>query len=159
MFKFLKKLLEIAGTVGMRLKYGYESDGVVGVVCTAIVSKAASGHFVALDASGKATICTSATTYIFGALEGVGEETLTAGEKRMCRVTPQGKYRIPVISGTMAQTLIGKTCDLIISGSIQGAHLNQSDRDTIKIVDGDIDNNAWVDVVIVPDLMDAGGVV
>ena len=159
MFKFMKKLLEIAGTVGMRLKYGYESDGVVGVVCTAIVSKAASGHFVYLDASGKAAICTSATTYIFGALEGVGEETLTAGEKRMCRVTPQGKYRIPIVTGTYAQTLLGKTCDLIVSSSVQGAHVGQSDRDTIKLVDGDITNQKWVDVVICPDKMIAGGVV
>lgn len=159
MGKFLKKLLEIAGSVGMRLKYGYESDGVVGVVCTAIVSKAASGHFVDLDASGKAQICTSASTYIFGSLEGVGDETLVASEKRMCRVTPQGKYRIPVNSGTYAQTMLGKTCDLSVSSSVQGAALDASARDIIKIVDGDLTNNKWVDVVCVPSTMMAAGVV
>ena len=159
MFKFIKKLLETIGTVGQRLKYGWEQDGVVGVACTAIVCKQASGHFVDLDGSGYATLCTDASTYIFGALEGVGDETITLYDKKMCRVTPQGKYRIPVGSGTMTQALIGKTCDLVVASNVQGAALGTSARDIIRIVDGDIANNKWVDVVLMPAKMDAGGVV
>lgn len=59
-------------------------------------------------------------------------------------------FRIPIITGTLTQAMFGETCDIKVDSTSkqQGADLTASSRDCVRIINGDLINNAWVDVVI-----------
>lgn len=59
-------------------------------------------------------------------------------------------FRLPIITGTLVQAMIGETCDVVVNGTTkqQGVDLTASARDCVRIIDGDLVNNKWVDVVI-----------
>jgi hypothetical protein len=59
--------------------------------------------------------------------------------------------RLKVNSGTYAATMRYNTCDLSVSSNQQGVQLDASAEDTVIIVDGDLVNNRWVDVIVNPD--------
>lgn len=128
--------------------YGDSNAKVVGVPMAATQAvKAKSGRFVFMNA-GAATLCKSDSQTIFGWLR-CRAKTPATGEVVPCEVDPTAIYRIPVLSGTYAVGMIGDVCDLAISaGGIQGAALDASTHDLIKIVGGDANHNKWVDVMI-----------
>lgn len=149
---------------GVQLKYGWIRGGRNGFVIpmgASEVIKAASGRFVKNDGSGRGEIAGDGDTELLGHIESE-EVTLGATEgatSKFCVNDPTAVFRIPVNSGTYVATMIGKTCDLSVSSSIQGAQLDASAEDTVVIVGGDADNNNWVDVMLNPNKMFVTGVV
>lgn len=116
------------------------------------VFKARSGRFVYLDGSGNAVICAAGANVIFGHAE-ESERTSSstaAAEVANVIVDPSAIFRVPVITGTYVATMRGKTCDIGVSSNVQGADLAASTDDVLIVVDGDLVNNDWVDVMINP---------
>ena len=145
---------------GAQLKYGpiKNEDSCVKVpvpMGASEVIKAKSGRFVKNDGSGRMEIAVAGSTRLEGWVE-LEEQTCSSTEggttgSLMPAAGALGVvFRIPVNSGTYVATMVGKTCDLSVASSIQGAALNLSTEDTLIIVDGDLINNAWVDVMINP---------
>lgn len=150
-----KKLFDLAGTVGQRLKYGMECNGIVEVTMAASQPlKANYGRFVTIDSSGNAALTEATDTTIFGSVEGGSTETTssTAGaDKRMCDIRTDVLYRIPVSSGTYSRaTHRGTVSDLVNSTGAQGVAVGTTTRGHLIIVDGDEVNNKWVIAKINP---------
>lgn len=127
------------------------------------VIKAASGRFVKEDTSGRLEIAVDGSAELAGWVE-AGEQTCSATEGgTIVGLIPAAGckcvFRIPVSAGTFVAAMRGKTCDLAVSSSIQGAKLDGSGEDTIIILDGDVTNNQWVDVMINPAKIGQTGVV
>mgnify|MGYP001566532510 CR=1 FL=1 len=115
------------------------------------VFKNASGKFVTNDASGRAEVAADGTASLWGHLE-CEEFTASATEGADVRnmiVDSTAVFRIPVNSGTYVTTMLGETCDLSVSSSIQGVQLDASSEDTVRIVGGDDVNNYWVELMFV----------
>jgi predicted RecA/RadA family phage recombinase len=133
------------------LKYGQISGGNLEAVVTMAAAQAIaaqSGRFVYMVA-GAATLNVDGATTIFGFLE-AHAHTPTVGDQLKAIIALDAVFRIPVNSGTYAVGMIGDTCDISVSGGIQGAQLDASTEDTLIVVGGDLDNNYYVDVVMNP---------
>lgn len=136
------------------IKYGHYRGGDASVpvkLAASQVFKQRSGRFVYLDGSGNAVIADDGANEIFGhAEESERTSSATAGaEQAKVIIDPTAIFRIPVGAGTYVATMRGKSCDIIKdSNNIQGADLTAADDDVLIIVDGDLVNNAWVDVMI-----------
>lgn len=146
---FIKILLDLAGTIGERLKYGEESRGtVVMPMVASTVLKAKSGRFVTINTAGNAYLTSAADTTVFGSIEGGYDLTCSSvagATKLMCNTETFKHYRIPINTGTFAATLRGVACDLSIASSVQGAALGTTTGGHVLIVDGDLSgNNKWV---------------
>jgi hypothetical protein len=137
---------------GVQLKYGFiagsDTPAVEVAMAASQVLADQSGHFVYMNA-GAATLCVDAVAYIFGWVEGRAH-TPTVGDVLNCIISLDAIYRIPVNSGTFAVGMIGDLCDLSVSASVQGAQLGASDENLCIVVNGDADNNNWVDVKVNP---------
>ena len=139
---------------GVQLKYGQIRGGEQGSSVTVRSGQyiaAASGKFVAKTSatSGPVTLATLGNSYVVGHLE-IQACNSTDGTEVVKVVTdPTAIFRIPVVAGTYAVTMIGSKCPLKIVSNIQGACLDSNGNELI-IVDGDADNNAWVDVMLNP---------
>lgn len=151
MLKFLKKILNEIGTVGVRLKYGCESLGVIhfdGITMAASEVMGAGGtYFLTLDASGNATKTGAASTTMFGHAVCPSGETASAtagATKYACNSDLSSVFRVPVGSGTYARTYRGKVCDLVVSSNVQKAAVATTTRSHLIILDGDETNNAWI---------------
>ena len=114
------------------------------------VVSAKSGKLVYIDAAGRAALCTGSVAKIVGEAREYAR-TPTVDDPVIIDRDLNAIYRVPVNGGTFVKAMIGKTCDITISANIQGADLTASARDIVMIVNGDLVNNLWVDVVIVPD--------
>lgn len=136
------------------LKYGWRHGGSVAVpvACAAQTFVAASGKFIYMNA-GAATQCGATSTTIFGFLEAEAQ-TVTANEELNCIIDLTAVFRIPINSGTYAAGMIGDTCDLSVSASVQGATLDTSDRNLIVIVGGS--GTTYVDVMMDPTVWGTG---
>lgn len=136
------------------LKYGHVRGGKVShpvPIGASEVFKTASGQFVTNDASGRAEVAGDGTASLWGHME-CEEFTASSTEGADVRnmiVDPSAVFRIPVNSGTYVATMLGETCDLSVSSSIQGAQLDASSEDTVRIVGGDVTNNYWVELMFV----------
>jgi len=133
------------------LKYGQILGGNVSVPVPMVASQvvsAQSGRFVFMVA-GAATLNVDGSTSIFGFLESHAH-TPTVGDLLNCVIDLSAVFRIPVNSGTYAVGMIGDSCDISVSSSIQGAQLDASVEDTLIIVGGDEVNNYYVDVRMNP---------
>lgn len=136
------------------IKYGHYRGGHASVavkLAASQVFKQHSGRFVYLDGSGHAVIADDGANEIFGhAEESERTSSSTAGiELANVNIDPTAIFRMPVGAGTYVATMRGKTCDIIKdSNNIQGADLTAADDDVLIIVDGDLVNNEWVDVMI-----------
>lgn len=64
-------------------------------------------------------------------------------------ISPDSIYRIPVDEGTLAITMLQKTCDLGVTNGVQGADVDSSADDNLLIVGIDLAANE-VDVQIRP---------
>jgi hypothetical protein len=115
------------------------------------VFKNQSGKFVSNDGSGRAEVAGDGTAAIWGHLE-CEEFTASATEGADVRnlvVDPSAVFRIPVNSGTYVVAMLGKTCDLSVATSIQGAQLDASSEDTLRIVGGDDVDNNYVELMFI----------
>ena len=116
------------------------------------------GKFVKL-ATNQVDIADSGDTELQGWAE-VGEYTssATAGaDKADVDVSPLSIYRMPA-DADPATTVLGDTCDLIITSDIQYADVGESTEDVIKIINHDSTNDT-VDVHMAFPKLDATGVV
>ena len=146
-----------------QMKYGWIGGGKVSVqieMGASEVIKAASGRFITLDANGRGEIAGDGDAAIFGFVEAPEETTSTTegGTKYNCIIDPTAKFRIPVDSGTYVASMRGESCDLAVSSDIQGVQLDATAEDTIILIDGDVDDNDYVDVMMNPNKMGATGV-
>ena len=136
------------------IKYGHYRGGNVSVPAkwaASQVVKARSGRFVYLDGSGHLTIADDGANEIFGHAEEADRTTSATAGIEECKVNidPSAVFRIPVGAGTYVATMRGKTCDIIKDASdIQGADLTANTDVVLIIVDGDLVDNDWVDVMI-----------
>lgn len=120
-----------------QLKYGWLRGGKLSceVAMAATQALAAqSGRFVYMNA-GAATLCADAITTVFGFLE-AHAHTPATGAYLNCIIDLTAVFRIPINSGTFVVGMIGDTCDISISGAIQGAQLDASTEDLLVIVGG-----------------------
>jgi len=154
---------------GSQLKYGMIKGEVTAPILpmpmgASEVVAAKSGRFVKDDGSSRMEIAGDGDTELAGWVELPEDAHYTSAGIYTCSVT-EGLdiapfipisaclgvvFRIPVNSGTFAITMRNNTCDLSVSSNIQGAQLDASAEDTLIVVDGDLVNNAWVDVVVNP---------
>lgn len=169
---FKKILSNIIGTTGVRLKYGVESLNAyyysVTMAASTILAPTSS-YFVSFDASGNATITGAASTFISGAILGVGAgnpgassptvytTSSTAGaESFACTSDLSAVFRVPVGSGTYARSNRGKLCDLVVTSNVQGAAVQVATRGHLRILDGDETNNKWIIAQLNPALISGG---
>ena len=147
------------------LKYGQVRGGNVGVSAPLAASQAfknRSGRFVFLHTNGFATIADDGADEIFGfAEESERVSSATAGEEfAKIIIDPTAVFRIPVGAGTYVLTMKGKTCDLIKDvNNIQGADLTANTDKVLIVVDGDLVDNKWVDVMLNQNERSQNGVV
>jgi len=100
-----------------------------------------SGCFVKRDASGHGEIADSGDAYLVGWCE-TGQYTTssTAGQDLLpVDRSYNSCYWIPA-DATVDITLVGKSCDLIVSGGIQYADIGESTEDVIIIEGVDVTN-------------------
>lgn len=115
-----------------------------------------SGRFVTKGTNGPAEVADDGDTLLLGWLDPDNGETLSVSGDYGTLIPAMGDhtvYRIPIYAGTYVATMQGKTCDLVratVDGVtlVQGAKLDASGEDNLYIVDGDLVNNEWVDVMI-----------
>lgn len=124
-----------------------------------------SGRFVKDDGSSRMEIAGDTDTLLAGWVglpegkfydaDGIYTCSATEGED-IAEFTPISAMlgavvRLPINSGTYVKTMRFNTCDLSVSVNIQGVQLDASAEDTLIIVDGDLEDNNWVDVIPNPD--------
>jgi len=138
------------------LKYGQIRGGGQGFEVRMAASQyiaAASSKFVYRTASATPTVTLMDQTIseLLGHVEIQARNSTDGTEIVKCVDDPTAIFRVPILgSGTYATTMRGKTCDVGIRGSIQGAYINSNLLGHLIIVDGDEDNDNWVDVRIRP---------
>lgn len=135
------------------IKFGHFRGGRVSVpvkLAASQVFAAKSANFVNLDGSGNAVRSVDGVNEIFGYAEEAARTThATAGAEEVnVIIDPSAVFRIPVMAGTYAATMRGKTCDIKVTSDVQGADLGANTDAVLIIVDGDLVNNDWVDVMI-----------
>jgi len=108
-------------------------------------------RFVTQDGSGNYEICTASSATIAGHLEceaftaAAVEGVAAGGDRRLMIIDFDAIFRIPIISGTYTDAQIGNCCDLVVSGTQQGAAVTTNSHDLLVITDGDA-TEAWVEV-------------
>ena len=142
---------------GTHIRYGQVKGpevnigGYVWAASQAVKNKG--GKFVFL-AAGALTLNIAGSASILGwALE--RERTPTVGDKVAVNVAHDAVYRIPLATGTtFAEGMKGDTCDLAVGTSVEGDTSVQvatpavTTNLTLVIVDGDLVNSYWVDVMM-----------
>lgn len=149
---------------GVKLKYGHIKGAAIYLPApmgASEVIKAASGRFGRTDGSGRIEIAPAAETQLDGFVE-LAEQTCSATEGAtigsLIPACCPCIYRIPIDTGTYVAGMRYDTCDLGVTSDIQGADLTASTTDVIIIMDGDLVNNNWVDVMINPNKIGAQAV-
>jgi len=132
-----------------QLVYGWLRGGKLSVpvrMLAAQTLKMTSGRFC-FTTAGYATLNVDGSTRIFGFIE-AGDVAPDVDDKYNCNISLDAVFRIPVDSGTYGFPMQGDTCDIAISNNIQGAQLDASNENTLVVVDGDEDDNDYVDVMM-----------
>lgn len=140
-----------------QIRGGEEGDEYILAASQTILN--ASGKFVkrTADDTDTVTLAADGTTELVGHLECEAIASTVGTEKRKVVRDLTAVFRIPINAGTYTHLMKGKTCDLSISSNVQGAQLNASTEDTLIVVNGDLVNNAWVDVMLNPAKMASVG--
>lgn len=127
--------------------YGGDAGASV-IVAASQVIFAASAKFVKRTGASTGTVTKAGATdtNILGYLACEELNSSDGTEVRKCITDPTAVFRIPVGAGTFTRIMIGKKCDLMSSSSVQSAALNSASYGVLEIVDGDLDDNSWVDV-------------
>jgi len=139
-------------TVGKHLRFGQVKGHQVNIgglrwLASQVIANQ-SGKFVFMSATGYLTLCTGDVGIMGWAQERA--RTPTVGDLTTVNIAKDAVYRVPIITGTYAVTMIGESCDLTVSSSVQGVDLTSSTYDQVIIVGGDVTNQEYVDVVINP---------
>ena len=101
-----------------------------------IQDSGANGNVMAAADSGKP----------FGmAAEHVSAPTNDGDTEIKIDISEESVYRIPVVAGTLATTMLGKTCDYGVVAGVHGADVSASTDDVFMIVGLDITGD-WVEV-------------
>lgn len=109
------------------------------------VFKKKGGAFLKDDSSGRMEIAVAGSLNILG--HGLFSEDFTASSTEGGTTLPvdlswDSAWEIPINSGTWADTMRAKTCDLSVVSSIQGANLAASATDVVTLVDKGTTNPA-----------------
>ena len=130
------------------------------------VFKKKGGGFVTIDTSGRAEIAVAGDVDIIG--YALVNEDLTASATEGATtvrvdMSYDSVYEIPINTGTWADTMRGKLCDLSVVSDIQGAALGASTEDVIQLIDKGTTNKAGTVVSVLvrlhPRTVIPGGVV
>ena len=137
-----------------RLKPTHDKFGIIdgfpypnhkGLMAASEVLKAKGANIVVIDGSGHFAVAAATTALCYGVILDAADETTssTAGatEKTIIPATSFPRMRMKVLTGTIAQTDVGKTCDLVLSSSRMGVNVDASTYDPILILEVDIVNN------------------
>lgn len=152
---------------GVMLKWGIikgeENCPVLSIPMGASEVIPAGGCFVYDDGSSRMQVAGDGTTllagYVFPSELDAGKKYQTCSSTEGATVVPfipisamlGVVVRLPVTGGTFAITMRNNTADLEVVSNAQGVQLDASAEDTIIVVDGDLENNDWVDVMVNPD--------
>lgn len=144
------------------IRYGQIKGTEIGyehILAASQVILATSGHFVKRTANGTdtVTIAVAASAELLGWVECEPIASTIGNEARKVINDLTAVFRIPINAGTYVHLMKGKTCDLSVASSVQGAVLNSSTYDVVIIVGGDLEDNKWVDVMLNPLKMDVIG--
>ena len=152
---------------GDQLRYGWIGGGKYAVPVQMLASQAVvapGGRFVEMvTGSGYATYLDDGDDdAIFGSSEGpygTQSSTQSATDVVNCIVDITAIYKIPILSGdgTFAITDIGDTCDIGVTSSVQGAHLQASNDEHFIVLGGDLVNNNWAIVRLNPNVQGETG--
>jgi len=109
------------------------------------VFKKGGSSFLRTDGSGRVEIAVAGDTEIIG--HALLNEDLTAsategGTKIVVDVSYDSVYEVPIITGTWADTMRGKDCDLVVSANKQGVDLTASGEDVVQLIDKGTTNAA-----------------
>lgn len=109
------------------------------------VFKKKGGAFMTIDASGRAEIAVAGDVDIIG--HAIFNEDFTASSTEGGTTLPvdisfDSVYEVPINTGTWADTMRGKLCDLSVVSSIQGVDLTASGEDVIQLIDKGTTNPA-----------------
>lgn len=130
------------------------------------VFKKKGGGFVTIDTSGRAEIAVAGDVDIIG--YALLNEDLTASATEGATtvrvdMSYESVYEVPINTGTWADTMRGKLCDLSVASSIQGVDLEASGEDCIQLIDKGTTNSAGTVVSVLcrlaPRLIVPAGVV
>lgn len=109
------------------------------------VFKKAGGAFMTIDANGRVEIAVAGDVDIIG--HALFNEDFTASATEGGTTVPvdlsfDSVYEVPINTGTWADTMRGKLCDLSVASSIQGVDLTASGEDVIQLIDKGTTNAA-----------------
>lgn len=102
-----------------------------------------SGHFVIMS-QGYAKLCAASTTLVFAFVEDAAGTPSSGDYRKGILATTGAKYRVPVNSGTIDASYIGKAYDLTIVSSVQGIDLTVTSRKHVIVVEVDTTNNTAI---------------
>lgn len=109
------------------------------------VFKKKGGSFVTIDANGRIEIAVAGDVDVIGyALfnEDFTASSTEGGTTLLVDMSPDSTYEIPINTGTWADTMRGKLCDLSVVAGIQGVDLAASGEDVIQLVNKGTTNAA-----------------
>ena len=122
------------------------------------IFKQAGSSFVIDDASGRIEIAAAGETNIIGAALLNADLTASATEgatKAEVDMSYESVYEVPIITGIWADTMRGKTCDLVVSSDKQGVDLEASGEDVVQLIDKATTNPAGTVVSVLVRLVPA----
>lgn len=120
------------------------------------VYKQAGGGFVRTDGSGRVEIAVAGDTEIIGAALLEADQTASStegGTNVLVDMSYESVYEVPINTGTWADTMRGKDCDLSVSSSIQGVDLTASGEDVVQLIDKGTTNAAGTVVSVLVKLV------
>ena len=122
------------------------------------VFKQAGGSFVIEDGSGRVEIAAAGETNVIGAALLNADLTASStegGTVAEVDLSYESVYEVPVNAGTWADTMRLKTCDLVVTSSIQGVDLAASGEDVVQLIDKGRTNAAGTVVSVLVRLVPA----
>lgn len=113
-------------------------------VATGEVFKKLGGKFVRLNASEELEVASATDVNLIGWALVDADYTSAAGDKLSVCIDPNAIYGLPASTTLTAASLkavLGKTCDLAISSSIQQCDITAHAIDCLQVVGGNVDRN------------------
>lgn len=123
-------------TVGRRK--GHDHNRFSFPVGASEVFKVAGSAFMRTDGSGRVEIAVAGDTEVIGHAFVHADLTASATEGTTnveVDLSYDSVYEVPIITGTWADTMRGKDCDLVVSASKQGVDLTASGEDVVQLID------------------------
>ena len=114
-------------------------------VAASEVFKKKGGAFVTIDGNGRIQIAVAGDVDVIG--HALFNEDFTASATAGATVLPvdlsdESVYEVPINTGTWADTMRGKLCDLSVASGIQGVDLTASGEDVVQLINKGTTNSA-----------------